>query len=149
MSMPELKDLKIPLRELLELGITRPSVSPWGAPVIFTRKKDGSWRLCIDYRQLGKVTIKNQYPFPILDDLFDKMKGVTIFSKIDLRSGYRQLQIKKEYIPKTTFKTRFGHYEFTVLLFGIKNSLGLFMILMNGMFHEYLDKFFKYSLMTY
>jgi hypothetical protein len=129
------------LKELLDLGLIRPSVSPWGAPVIFVRKKDRSWRLCIDYRQLNKATIKNQYPLPRIDDLFDQMKGATVFSKIDLRSGYHQLRIKEDDVPKTAFKTRFGLYEFTVLPFGLTNAPGLFMSLMNGVFREYLDKF--------
>jgi hypothetical protein len=141
MSTPELQELKMQLKELLDLGLIRPSVSPWGAPVIFIRKKDGSWRLCIDDRQLNKATIKNQYPLPRIDDLFDQMKGATVFSKIDLRSGYHQLRIKEDDIPKTAFKTRFGHYEFTVLPFGLTNAPGVFMSLMNGVFHEYLDKF--------
>jgi hypothetical protein len=141
MSTPELQELKMQLKELLDLGLIRPSVSPWGAPVIFIRKKDGSWRLCIDYRQLNKATIKNQYPLPRIDDLFDQMKGATVFSKIDLRSGYHQLRIKEDDVPKTAFKTRFGHYEFTVLPFGLTNAPGVFMSLMNGVFREYLDKF--------
>jgi hypothetical protein len=141
MSTPELQKLKMQLKELLDLGLIHPSVSPWGAPVIFIRKKDGLWRLCIDYRQLNKATIKNQYPLPRIDDLFDQMKGVTVFSKIDLRSGYHQLRIKEDDIPKTTFKTRFGHYEFTVLPFGLTNAPGVFMSLMNGVFRKYLDKF--------
>jgi hypothetical protein len=149
MSTPELQELKMQLKELLDLGLIRPSVSPWGAPVIFIRKKDGSWRLCIDYRQLNKATIKNQYPLPRIDDLFDQMKGVTVFSKIDLRSGYHQLRIKEDDIPKTAFKTRFGHYEFTVLPFGLTNAPGVFMSLMNGVFREYLDKLSKYSLMIF
>ena len=91
MLTPELQELKMQLKELLDLGLIRPSVSPWGALVIFIRKKDGSWRLCIDYRQLNKATIKNQYALPRIDDLFDQMKGATMFSKIDLRSGYHQL----------------------------------------------------------
>jgi hypothetical protein len=82
------------LKELLDLGLICPSVSPWGAPFIFIRKKDGSWRICIDYRQLKKATIKNQYPFPTIDNLFDQLKGTMVFSKINLRSGYHQLQIK-------------------------------------------------------
>jgi hypothetical protein len=109
--------------------------------LFFIRKKDRSWRLCIDYRQLNKATIKNQYPLPRIDDLFDQMKGATVFSKIDLRSGYHQLRIKEDDVPKTAFKTRFGHYEFTVLPFGLTNAPGVFMSLMNGVFREYLDKF--------
>jgi hypothetical protein len=116
-------------------------VSPWGASVIFIRKKDRSWRLCIDYHQLNKATIKNQYPLPRIDDLFDQMKGVTVFSKIDFRSGYHQLRIKEDEFPKTAFKMRFGHYKFTVLPFGLTNTPGVFMSLMNGVFREYLDKF--------
>jgi hypothetical protein len=107
-----------------------------GVPMIFVIKKDGSWRLCIDYRQLNKDTIKNQYLLPRIDDLFDQMKGEMVFSKIDLRSRYHQLRIKEKYISKTTFKTRFKHYEFTVLPFGLKNASGVFMSLMNGVFHE-------------
>jgi hypothetical protein len=143
MSTPELQELKMQLKELLDLGLIHPSVSPWGAPVIFIRKKDGLWRLCIDYHQLNKATIKNQYPLPRIDDLFDQMKGATVFSKIDLRSGYHQLRIKEDDIPKTTFKTRFGHYKFTILLFGLTNAPGVFMSLMNGVFREYLDKFIQ------
>jgi hypothetical protein len=129
------------LKELLDLGLIRTSVSPWGAPVIFIRMKDGSWRLCIDYRQLNKATITNQYPLPRIDNPFDQMEGATVFSKIDLRSGYHQLRIKEDDIPKTAFKTRFGQYEFTVLPFGLTNAPGVFMSLMNGVFREYLDKF--------
>jgi hypothetical protein len=116
MSTPELQELKMQLKELLDLGLIRPSVSLWGAPVIFIRKKDGSWRLCVDYHQLNKATIKNQYPLPKIDDLFDQMKGVMVFSKINLRSRYNPLRIKEDDIPKTAFKTRFGHYEFTFCL---------------------------------
>jgi hypothetical protein len=113
----------------------------WGVPVIFIRNKDGSWRICIDYCQLNKARIKNQYLLPRIDDLFDQMKGDTMFSKIVLRSGYHQLWIKEDDVPKTTFKMRFGHYKFTNLPFGLTNSLGIFMSLMNGVFREYLDKF--------
>ena len=119
----------------------RPSVSPWGAPVLFVRKKDGTMRLCIDYRMLNKVTIKNRYSLPRIDDLFDQMRGATMFSKIDMRSGYHQLQIKEEDIHKTTFRTRYGHYEFTVLPFGLTNAPTTFMNLMNSIFHDCLDKF--------
>jgi hypothetical protein len=131
------------LKELLDLGLICPSVSPWGAPVIFIQKKDGLWRLCIDYHQLNKATIKNQYPLPRIDDLFNQMKGAMVFSKIDLRSGYHQLWIKEDGVPKTTFKMRFGHYEFTILSFGLTKSPGVFMSLMNEVFHEYLDKFIQ------
>ena len=129
------------LKELLDLGLIRPSLSPWGVPVIFILNKDGSWRLCIDYCQLNKETIKNQYPLPRIDDLFDQMKGAMVFSNIDFQSRYHPLWIKENDIPKTTFKMRFGHYEFTVLPFGLINAPGVFMILMNGVLHEYLDKF--------
>jgi hypothetical protein len=122
------------LKELLDLGIIRPSVSPWGAPIIFVKKKDGSLRLCIDYRDLNRATVKNRYPMPQIDDLFDQMKGATIFSKIDLRSGYHQLRMKEGDIPKTSFRTWFGHYKFIVVPFGLTNVLAVFMNLMNGVF---------------
>jgi hypothetical protein len=118
------------------------SVSPWGATVIFVKKKDGTLGMCIDFRQLNKVTIKNKYHFPRIDDLFDQLKSERIFSKIELRSRYHQVMIKEEYINKTTFKTRYGHYEFTVVPFGLSNVPTIFMCLMNGFFREYLDKFF-------
>ena len=119
---------------MLDKKMIRPSVSPWGALVLFVRKKDGTLRLCIDYKMLNKVTIKNRYPLSRIDDLFDQMKGATIFSKIDLRSGYHQLRIKDEYIHITTFRTRSGHYEFTVLPFGLTNAPATFMNLMNSIF---------------
>jgi hypothetical protein len=131
------------LKELLDPGLICPSVSSWGAPVIFIRKKDGSWRLCIDCRQLNKAAINNQYPLPRIDDLFDQMKGATVFSKIDLRSGYHQLRIKEDDVPKTTLKTRFGHYALTVFPFGLTNAPGVFMSLVNRVFREYLDKFIQ------
>jgi hypothetical protein len=116
-------------------------VSPWGAPVFFMKKKYGTLILCIDFRQLNKVTVKNKYPLPKIDDLFDKLKDAKIFSKIDLRSGYHQIKIKEEDIRKTTFRTRYGHYDFTVVSFGLSNAPVVFMCLMNGVFQEYLDKF--------
>jgi hypothetical protein len=143
MLTPELQELRMQLKELLDLGLIRPSVSPWGAPVIFIRKNNGSWRLYIDYCQLNKAMIKNQYPLLRIDDLFDQMKGAMVSSNIDLRSGYHQLWIKEDDVPKTTFKTRFGHYEFTVLPFGLTNAPGVFMSLINGVFCEYLDKFIQ------
>ncbi|XP_074283690.1 uncharacterized protein LOC141608227 [Silene latifolia] len=112
MGPKEMEELKKQLDELAEKGYIRPSVSPWGAPVLFVKKKDGSLRLCVDYRELNNVTIKNRYPLPRIDDLFDQLSGAGVFSKIDLRSGYHQLRIKNEDIPKTAFRTRYGHYEF-------------------------------------
>jgi hypothetical protein len=141
MTAPELCELQMQLKELLDLGLIRPSVSPWGAPVIFVKKKDGSLRLCIDYRDLNRATVKNRYPMPRIDDLFDQMKGAAVFSKIDLRSGYHQLRIKEGDIPKTAFRTRFGHYEFIVVPFGLTNAPAVFMSLMNGVFRKYLDRF--------
>jgi hypothetical protein len=141
MSTPELKELQLQLEELLKKGYICPSVSPWGAPVLFVKKKDGTLRLCIDFRQLNKVTVKNKYPLSRIDDLFDQLKDAKIFSKIDLRSGYHQVRIKDEDINKTTFRTRYGHYEFTVVPFGLSNAPVVFMCLMNGVFRDYLDKF--------
>jgi len=141
MSVPELTELKMQLQELLDKKYIHPSVSSWGAPVLFVRKKDGTLRMCIDYRQLNKLTVKNKYPLPRIDELFDQVKGATIFSKIDLRSGYHQIRIKDEDIAKTAFRTRYGHYEFVVLHFGLTNAPATFMCLMNSVFHQYLDKF--------
>ncbi|XP_048134087.1 uncharacterized protein LOC125314874 [Rhodamnia argentea] len=141
MALSEPKELKVQLQELLDKGFVRPSASQWGAPVLFLRKKDGSLRLCIDYACLNRVTIKNKYPLPRIDDLFDQLQGASVFSKIDLRTGYHQLRIRKEDIPKTAFRTRYGHYEFTVMLFGLTNAPAAFMDLMNRVFKEYLDRF--------
>ncbi|MCO6516861.1 MAG: reverse transcriptase family protein, partial [Snodgrassella sp.] len=141
MAPAELKELKIQLQELLDLGFIRPSFSPWGAPVLFVKKKDGTLRMCIDYRELNKLTIKNKYPLPRIDDLFDQLQGSSVFSKIDLRSGYHQLRIWDEDIPKTAFRTRYGHYEFLVMSFGLTNAPAAFMDLMNRVFRDYLDKF--------
>ena len=104
-------------------GFIRPSASPWGAPVLFVKKKDGSFRMCIDYRQLSKVTVKNKYPLPRIDDLFDQLQGACTFSKINLRSGYHQLKIRAADVPKTAFRTRYGHYEFLVIYFGLTMPL--------------------------
>eukprot|EP00253_Pinus_taeda_P012452 PITA_12452 len=141
MSVPELTELKMQLQELLDKDYICPSVSPWGAPVLFVKKKDGTLRMCIDYRQLNKLTIKNKYPLPRIDELFDQVKGATVFSKIDLRSGYHQIRIKDEDIAKTAFRTRYGHYEFVVLPFGLTNAPATFMCLVNNIFHPYLDRF--------
>ncbi|GJY12795.1 putative reverse transcriptase domain-containing protein, partial [Tanacetum coccineum] len=115
--------------------------SPWGAPILFVKKKDGSMPMCIDYRELNKVTVKNVYPLPRIDDLFDQLQGAKWFSKIDLRSGYHQLKVREEDIPKTDFKTRYGHYEFVVMPFGLTNAPRIFMDLMNRVCRLLLDKF--------
>jgi hypothetical protein len=141
MSTPNLKELQLHLEEILKKGYIHPSVSPWGAPILFMKKKDGMLRLCIDFRQLNKVTVKKKYPLPRIDDLFDQLKDAKIFSKIDLRSGYNQVRIKDEDINKTTVRTRYGHYEFTVVPFGLSNAPAVFMCLMNGVLRDYLDKF--------
>ncbi|GJR47211.1 putative reverse transcriptase domain-containing protein [Tanacetum coccineum] len=137
----ELKELSDQLKELLEKGFIRPSSSPWGAPVLFVKKKDGSFCMCIDYRELNKLTVKNRYPLPRIDDLFDQLQGSSVYSKIDLRSGYHQLRIREEDIPITAFRTRYGHYEFQVMPFGLTNAPAVFMDLMNRVCKPYLDKF--------
>jgi hypothetical protein len=129
------------LDELLKKGYIHPSVSPWGASILIVNKKHGTLRLCIEFRQLNKFTIKNKYPFPRIDDLFDQLKGARIFFNIDLRLGYHQVMINEEDISKTTFRKIYGHYEFTVVPFGLSNDPTIFMCLMNGVFMEYLDKF--------
>ncbi|GKC98052.1 putative reverse transcriptase domain-containing protein [Tanacetum coccineum] len=128
-------------RALADRGFIRPSTSPWGAPVLFVKKKDGSFRMCINYRELNKLTVKNRYPLPRIDDLFNQLQGLSVYSKIDLRSGYHQLRVKDEDIPKTAFRTRYRHYEFQVMPFGLTNAPAVFMDLMNRMCKPYLDKF--------
>nr|GFA34718.1 putative reverse transcriptase domain-containing protein [Tanacetum cinerariifolium] len=127
----EMKELAEQLQELTDKGFIRPSSSPWGALVLFFKKKDGSFQMCIDYRELNKLTVKNRYPLPRIDDLFEQLQGSSIYSKIDLRSGYHQLRVQEEDIPKTTFRTRYGHYEFHVMPFGLTNAPTMFMDLMN------------------
>ncbi|WVZ76143.1 LOW QUALITY PROTEIN: hypothetical protein U9M48_024141, partial [Paspalum notatum var. saurae] len=133
--------IKENIDELLGKGFIRPSSSPWAFPILFVDKKDGSRRMCVDYRALNDVTIKNKYPLPRIDDLFDQLQGACVFSKIDLRSGYHQMKIRPSDIPKIAFITRFGLYEYTVMSFGLTNAPAYFMNLMNKVFMEYLDKF--------
>ena len=139
MAPMELKELKLQLQELLEKGFIRPSVSPWGAPVFFFNKKDGALQLCVDYRQLNKKTMKNKYLLPGIDDLFDQLKGASVFSKIDLRSRYHQLRFEDADVHKMAFRTQHGHYEFLVIPFGLANAPATFMDLMNRVFQPYVD----------
>ncbi|GKB89085.1 reverse transcriptase domain-containing protein [Tanacetum coccineum] len=137
----EMQELSAQLQELQDKGFIRPSHSPWGAPVLFVKKKDGALHMCIDYRELNKLTIKNHYPLPIIDDIFNHLQGARYFSKIDLRSGYHQFRVHEDDIPKTAFRTRYGHFEFTVMPFGLTNAPTVFMDLMNRVCKPYLDKF--------
>ncbi|KAJ0848625.1 putative nucleotidyltransferase, Ribonuclease H [Helianthus annuus] len=141
LALLELEELSKQLQELLDKGFIRPSSSPWGAPVLFVKKKDGTFRMCIDYRELNKVTVKNRYPLPRIDDLFDQLQGSSYYSKIDLRSGYHQLRVRDEDVSKTAFRTRCGHYEFLVMPFGLTNTSAVLMDLMNRVCKPYLDKF--------
>jgi hypothetical protein len=140
-SGPELVELKKQIDELLEKGYIRPSTSPWAVPVLFVEKKDGTKTMCIDYRSLNEVTVKNKYPLPRIEDLFDQLREASVFLKIDLRSGYHQLRIRPSDIPKSTFITKYGLYEFTIMSFGLTNAPAYFMYLMNSVFLDYLDQF--------
>jgi hypothetical protein len=141
MSTLELKELKMKFEEFLKKGYILLSVSPWETPILFVKMKDGTLRMCIEFQKLNKYTIKKKYPLPRIDDLFDHLSGEKIFSKIDLTTGYHQVRIKEEDIDTTTFRTRYGHYEFVVVPFGLTNALDVFMCLMNGTLKNYLDKF--------
>ncbi|GKA30092.1 putative reverse transcriptase domain-containing protein [Tanacetum coccineum] len=137
----KLEELSGQLKELQDKGFIRPSSSPWGAPILFVKKNDGSFRMCIDYIELNKLTVKNRYSLPRIDDLFDQLQGSQFFSKIDLRSRYHQLRVHEDDILKTAFRTRYGHFEFTVMPFGLTNAPAMFMDLMNRVCRLYLDKF--------
>jgi hypothetical protein len=139
MALSKLKELKEQLQELLDKGFIHPSSSLWGALMLFVKKKYGSIRICIDYCRLNKVTIKNRYLLTRIDDFLDQLQGAHVFSKIDLHSGYHQLRVKEEDIPKTAFRTRYGHYEFLVMCFGLTNAPNVFMDMINRVFHDYLD----------
>ncbi|GJV67559.1 putative reverse transcriptase domain-containing protein [Tanacetum coccineum] len=127
--------------EIVDKCFIQPSSSPWGAPVLFVKKKDGSFRMCVDYRELNKLTIKNHYLLPRIEDLFNKLQGSQYLSKIDLRSEYHQLRVHEDDIPKTAFQTRYGHFKFIVMPFGLTNTPAVFMDLMNRACRPYLDKF--------
>nr|KYP73010.1 Transposon Ty3-I Gag-Pol polyprotein [Cajanus cajan] len=141
MAPAVLVELKGQLEDLLKKQLVQPSVSPWGAPVLLVKKKDGGSRLCVDHWQLNKLTIKNKYPFSRIDDLMDQLKGASVFSKIDWRSGYHQIRVKEGDVSKTAFRTRYGHYEYVVMLFGVTNALAVFIDFMNMIFRPFLDKF--------
>ena len=141
MSPSELAELKSQLEELSEQGFIRPSTSPWGAPALFFGKKDSSSRMCIDYRAVNRLTVKNSYPLPRIDDILDQLFEARYFTKLDLRSGYHQIRLDQQSIEITAFNTRYGHYEFLVLPFGLTNAPGTFMALMNDVFRDYLDNF--------
>ncbi|GKG27214.1 putative reverse transcriptase domain-containing protein, partial [Tanacetum coccineum] len=126
-----MQELSGQLQELQDKGFIRPSHLPWGAHVLFMKKKDGSFRMCIDHRELNKLTVKSRYPLPRIDDLFDQLRGACPFLKIDFRSGYHQLRVHEDAIPKTAFQTRYKHFESTVMPFGLTNALAVFMDLMN------------------
>jgi hypothetical protein len=141
MSPMELKELKIQLQGLLDKGYIRPIISPWGCSALFVEKKDKELRLCVDYHLLNAVTIKNKYPLPRNDILFDQLAGAQVFSKIDLHSGYHQIKIRVEDIPKTAFTTRYGLFKYLVMSLGLMNAPAHFMYLMNSVFMPELDKF--------
>nr|GFC03322.1 putative reverse transcriptase domain-containing protein [Tanacetum cinerariifolium] len=136
-----MQELSTQLQKLSDKGFIRPSSSPWRAQVLFVNKKDVSFRMCIDYRELNKLTVKNRYPLPKIDDLFDQLQGSRVYSKIDMRSGYHQLRVREEDIPKTAFRTHYGHYEFQVMPFGLTNTPTVFIDLMNRVCKPYLDRF--------
>ncbi|GKE47551.1 putative reverse transcriptase domain-containing protein, partial [Tanacetum coccineum] len=136
----EMQELSNQLQELADRGFIQPSTSPWGAPVLFVKKKYGYFRMCIDYRELNKLTVKNHYPLPMIDDLLDQLQGSSVYSKNDLRSGYHQLRVRNEDIPKTAFRIRYIHYKFQVMPFGLTNAPAIFMDLMNRVCKPYLGK---------
>ena len=141
MAPVELQELRVQLHELMNKGFLSSSTSPWGAPVLFAKKKDRILRLCIDYRQLNRATIKNQYPLPRIDDFFDQLRGARVYSKIDLRTSYHKLRVRETDIPEIAFRTLYGNFDFTVMPFGLTNAPAAFLDLMHRVFQPYLDQF--------
>jgi hypothetical protein len=141
MTPKELAELKVQLNELLDKGYICPSSSPWGCLALFVKKKDQFLRLCVDYRPLNAIIIKNKYPLPRINILLDQLIGARVFSKVDLRSSYHQIKIRPEDVPKTAFSTRYGLYEYLVISFGLTNAPAYFMYLINSVFMSELDKF--------
>ena len=141
MMPTELQEVKVQLQELLDRGFIRPSTSPWGAPVMFSKNRGKTLQLCIDYRQLNRATIKNRYPLPWIDNLFDQLRGARVYSKTDLCTGYHQLRVREADILKTAFRTRYEHFEFTMMPFRLTNAPAAFIDLMHRVFQPYLDRF--------
>ena len=141
LSAAEASEVERQLTDYLKRGFIQPKCSPWASPILLVKKKDGSMRLCVDYRGLNALTIKNKYPLPRIDELFDQLNGAWYFTKIDLRSGYHQVRIRTQDVSKTAFQTRFGHYEFLVMPFGLTNAPATFMTLMDSVLRPYLGKF--------
>lgn len=141
LSVTELAEMKKTIATALAHGFIRPSVSPWGLPVLFTSKNDGSLRMCIDYRALNKQTIQNKVPLPRIDEVWDELSGAKYFSTIDLRDGHHQIRVRTEYIEKTAFRTQYGQFEYLVTPFGLSEAPGCFQTLMNNIFRPHLDEF--------
>ena len=141
LSHSEALEVERQLVEYLKKGFIRPSSSPWAVPILLVKKKDGSMRMCVDFRALNQLTIKNKYPLPRVDELFDQLGGARYFTELDLRSGYHQIRIREQDVPKSAFRTKFGHYEFLVLSFGLTNAPAMFMSHMDEVLHPYIGKF--------